>query len=203
MFGSLRAHLGEAENFRDPSSSLSRGALTAVAQVGRGGCRRLDKPSSRQKSGAWRWVCTCVLSEAGLEGTGSQWARAPTGLPPRGSAPCRLASGLKPHALLPCAPHAPPGLGWGAAAVSPGAVPASGWPSVSTLTAQTGKPQGPVPMWRVESRPPHRQAHVTHATLELNSATNCMNTVNSAFWLSRDSDQVSQLRPEGQTQTSA
>ena len=95
--------------------------------------------------------------------------------------------------------------------MSPGAVPASRWPSVSTLTAQTGEPQGPVPMWRVESRPPHRQAHVTHATMELNSATNCVNMVNSAFWLcvnsafwlSRDSDQVSKLRPEGQTQTSA
>lgn len=47
--------------------------------------------------------------------------------------------------------------------------------------------------------------------MELNSATNCVNMVNSAFWLcvnsafwlSRDPDQVSKLRPEGQTQTSA
>lgn len=47
--------------------------------------------------------------------------------------------------------------------------------------------------------------------MELNSAMTCVNMVNSvfwlrvnsAFWLSRDSDQVSKLWPEGQTQTSA
>lgn len=104
---------GKPRTFGLHRARCHRGAFTAVTQVGRGSCRRLDEPNSRWKSRAWRWVCTCVLNAARLEETGSHWAPAPTDPPPRGSVPRRLASGPKLHILLPCTPHAPPGLGQG------------------------------------------------------------------------------------------